>query len=487
MIALWTVLLGVGTASAGKAEVGGYLRVMTRPDLQGGAGQLGYWNLYGRLLNETPYVTLDFRYEVLERRSGAAEPWAAVHARVEGGSISNAGPGIGSLSGLRLSQAYVEAGNVVLPNVTWQIGTLDRYMGDLGLYDMRPAQLFFESVGASARYQDGRLDVLLGVGDSGYYLRQAAYSTIFTGGGWVRLHANDHLEVGLGGQYRYEPAAEGSRATPYATPGLDYEDWIRGEVVQSFLAENPGRELDFPLPVPLDAHSWKAIGYLGGGNAGPVRWNSLFASLERRHPDGPTTETYAGQTYTLYVTELTDERTVLTVGNELQLRVIPERLDVVWGLLYGLHTDGDNDIVPSDHDRMYRSTVLRGQVYMTPTVHWLAESAVAEERSLNGNAYREHADSIFSNTGSVSDTRGLEYGDTDTRYTWQGKTGLVLNPLGRGIYNRPSLRLLYGVQYSNQNNAFGNSFVEDLDQYNEFGNIERHWHQVVALETEAWF
>jgi hypothetical protein len=49
------------------------------------------------------------------------------------------------------------------------------------------------------------------------------------------------------------------------------------------------------------------------------------------------------------------------------------------------------------------------------------------------------------------------------------------------------MRLLYGVQWSSQNAAFGNSFVETLDQYNDFGNIERHLHHVVALETEAWF
>ncbi len=56
-----------------------------------------------------------------------------------------------------------------------------------------------------------------------------------------------------------------------------------------------------------------------------------------------------------------------------------------------------------------------------------------------------------------------------------------------GVYTRPSLRLLYGVQISNQNNAFGNSFVDTIDQYNEFGNVEQHTHHVVSLETEAWF
>ena len=79
------------------------------------------------------------------------------------------------------------------------------------------------------------------------------------------------------------------------------------------------------------------------------------------------------------------------------------------------------------------------------------ETAIAKEVSTNGNFVREHEDSIFANSGGMANTRGLEYGDADTRSTWQGKAGFVFNPLGPGIYSRPSLRLLYGVQKSNQN------------------------------------
>ena len=156
-------------------------------------------------------------------------------------------------------------------------------------------------------------------------------------------------------------------------------------------------------------------------------------------------------------------------------------------MLYGDHEDADNGIVPTDHDRWYASTVLRGQLYLSPTVHLLAEGSLAREHSKNGNTYRNSVDSIFQSTEGVADTRGLEYGDSATRDTIQGKGGVVLNPLGPGVYVRPSLRILYGVQYSTQNNAFGNSFVETLDQYNDFGNQERHLHHVVAVETEAWF
>jgi hypothetical protein len=79
-------------------------------------------------------------------------------------------------------------------------------------------------------------------------------------------------------------------------------------------------------------------------------------------------------------------------------------------------------------------------------------------------------------------------GDTDTRSTWQLKAGLVLNPSGRGIFARPSLRIIWGLQYSNVHNAFGNSFVQSLDQFNEFQETgDRHWHSVIALEAEGWF
>ena len=482
---IWSTLF-LSTALASQADVGGYFRIMTRPDIQGGAGRLGYWNLYGRLLNEGPYATLDFRYKLAEKTLDGT-PWTSIHARIEGGSIGNADVNNGSLSQLRLSQTYVLAGNVGIPNVVWQLGTLDTYFGDSGLYDFRPAQIFFETVGLSARYQTEKFELLIGGGDSGYAIRRDNYNTLFTGGGTLRYRPINRLEVGIGGQYRFEPSVQGNRAAPYSTPDIGYEEVIRGEVLLNYTEENPYRLLEFPDPLPTTASSMKAIGYLGFGGFGPVIWNNFYATYERLHPDGPVVENFQGQDFMIYLTELTDERTVFFVGNELQLRIIPKRWDIAWAGLYGNHQDADNDILPSDHDRTYASTVIRSQVYIRPTVHLLLESSIAKEFSRNGNAFREHADSIFMNTDGQTDSRGLEYGDTDTRYTWQGKGGFVLNPLGVGIFSRPSLRVLYGTQYSNQNNAFGNQFVETLDQYNEFGNVEQHWHHVLAMETEVWF
>ena len=125
---LWLSL--ICSSEASRSHVGGYFRVQARPDLQGGSSQLGYWNLYGRLLNEGSYATIDFRHEILERNE-LQEPWTAILMRVEGGSIGNADSANGALSALRLSQVFVQAGNLGSQNLTWQVGTLENYFGDL--------------------------------------------------------------------------------------------------------------------------------------------------------------------------------------------------------------------------------------------------------------------------------------------------------------------------------------------------------------------
>ena len=98
-----------------------------------------------------------------------------------------------------------------------------------------------------------------------------------------------------------------------------------------------------------------------------------------------------------------------------------------------------------------------------------------------------NGDSVFKSSDGLSDPRGLNNGDSDTRDTWQLKLGPVLSPLGLGVYARPAFRLLYGLQWSSQINAFGNSFVESLDQFNAYGSPNQRWHHVIALEVEAWF
>jgi len=491
-ISVWLCLASSLGAHAARAEpersrfsAGGYLRIMTRPDLQGGDGKLGYWNLHGRLLNEGPYAALELKLDLLPE-TARKTPWTSLHAKIEGGSVQGASRDNGSLASFRLSQLYARAGNVGLADVTWQIGSLDYYFGDLGLYDIKPAELFYETIGLSARYRKDAVDLLVGIGDSGFVLRGDKYDTALTGGLALRVQPAGKLELGVGGQLVYEPEVKGNRFAPHETPGLGYEDYIRGEVAQRFDEANPGRLDDLPRPVPTSALGWKAVAYLGFG-AGPLKWNNLFLKIEQRLPDQFVTETYADRDFTLHVAALTDQRMSVQLGNEARFELVPGALDLVWGVLVGEDTDGDNSIVPSDFDRSYYSTVVRLQAYATPELHLLFETSLAREKSHNGNAYRGSGDSVFVSTDGLSDPRGLELGDSDTRDTWQLKVGPVLSPLGLGVYARPSFRLLYGLQWSSQINAFGNSFVESLDQFNQYGSPNQRWHHVIALEVEAWF
>ena len=87
----------------------------------------------------------------------------------------------------------------------------------------------------------------------------------------------------------------------------------------------------------------------------------------------------------------------------------------------------------------------------------------------------------------MSDERGLEFGDLDTRNTQQFKAGIVFSPKGKGLFARPAVRLLYGLQHSNQNNAFGNQFETRESNINTFAPVERHLHHLVGLEAETWF
>jgi len=479
-------LLGTPVATAG-TSVGGYFRVAARPDFQGGNGRLGYWNLYGRLMNEGSYGMVDVRVGLVEPTPGTDNIWTSVHLRIEGGSIGSADPGNGALGNLRLSEFYVRAGNVLLPGVEWRVGTLYFYQGDLGLYDFRPSNLWLESVGASARIDTDKVELVVGLGDAGFFMRRQDYNTILTPGAAVRFRLGK-VELGGGGQLFYEPQVQGKVTAPYATPGLDYEDWVRGQVVEHYLDQNPGMENQFPDPEPRSALSYQAFGYLGFGDVGPITWNNLWVRYGLQHPDIRSSETFGGRSYDLYTVDLTDQRYRLDIGNELQFKVVEDRLDGAWAFYYGNYKDGDNaGVTPTDNDRVFWSTVLRGQLYFTPTVHWLAETSYASETSTNGNTYRNHADSIFTSQDGTANSDGLAFGDAATRTTWQGKTGLVLNPLGRGVYTRPSLRLLYGVQWSSQNNAFGNAFVDTPDQYNSFVPVERHLHHLISLETEVWF
>jgi hypothetical protein len=464
---------------------------MARPDFEGGWSRLGLWNLYGRLLNEGPWAALELKLDALQAAPGTSDVWASLHTKIEGGSVWGADGKNGALGEFGLTQLYVRAGNVLLDNVVWQVGTLHTYFGDLGLYDMRPTDLLFKTLGLSGRYVGRRVELLLAVGDSGYPMHHLEYNTVLTVASSVRARLGSHVEVGAGGELSCEPSVRGDRFAPHRTPlpeGLTYEDYYRRRVAQRFSELYPGQADQFPKPEPRAAMSYKLVGYLGFGKLGRLRWNNLFANFIRRHPDTFYTDSYQGMDLAVYVKDLTDQRYEVNVGDEMQVALWPRRLDLAWAALFGYRTDHDNRIASSEDNRWFASTVLRLQLYLTSTLHLLGETSLAREKSLQGNLWRTHFDSVFKSTRGVADSQGLEYGDSDTRDTWQLKGGIVINPGGMGIFTRPSLRVLYGVQRSTMHDAFGSSFVATLDQYDEFREVaDRHWHHVVSLEAEAWF
>jgi hypothetical protein len=461
---------------------------MARPDFQGGNGRLGYWNINGRLMNEGPYAALEMKLDLLQAPPGTTDIWASLHARIEGGSVTTADSGNGNLINFRLSQLYARAGNILAPNIVWQLGTLQYFFGDIGLYDVRPAQILEDTIGLSARYNAGPIDALLAVGDSGFTARGLEYVPLLTAGGALRVRLGTHVEFGGGGQVAVEPFIAGSRNSSYVTPNVKYEDFARKEVVQNFFRDEPTARFPDPVPSSQTNVSWRLVGYLGFGKLGPIRWNNFFARYQRLHPQHSYKDTGPTGTQEIFTADLTRDRYALQLGNEMQLQVIPDRLDVVWSTLYGQDRDLANTLVASEANRTYLSTILRLQLYFSRTVHWLLENSISQERSLNGNLFRTNYDSIFENARGVPDSRGLEYGDSAVRNNWQLKTGIVLNPTGFGIFARPSIRLLYGFQLSSQHAAFGNGFAVRIDQFDAFkptGTIS--WHHLVSLESEGWF
>lgn len=501
VVALLCAAVASAEAPRDRFRSGGYFRIMARPDFQGGFSQLGYSRYYGRLLNEGPWGALELSLDVLQNAPGKADPWATVHTKLEGGSFHATDVGQGALNNFRITQLYVKAGNVLLENVVWQLGTIDSYQGYLGLYDERISNIFYDTVGLSATYTRDRFDVMVGIGDAGFSIRGAGYNTIFTAGAMARYRFSDRFNVGVGAQYRYEPAVEGNRNALYSFSGpgfdqgdanLEYEAYVRRETMQGYFFRNAQTGAPYLPPedwaTPRSGDSFILVGDVGFGGMGPLVWDNLYVRFARNHPERAITERHAGFDFTVPIADLTDQRYSLLIGNEAQFKVIPDRLEAAWAQLFVYDVNQDNRIAAGEDNRTVLTTVLRLQYFLTETFHLLGETALAREQALVGNLFREHSDSVFTSTGGVADSRGLEFGDSDTRHTFQLKTGVVLNPLGRGIYQRPSLRLLYGTQYSSQQAAFGSGFVTSLDQFTQLqAGPERHWHHLFAIEAEAWF
>ena len=245
---------------------------------------------------------------------------------------------------------------------------------------MRPAQIFFETVGVSARYQKPRYELLLGFGDSGYGLKGTNYNTIPNSWGYRTCASNRWIgsgswwSVSLGKRCGRKP----SRTILH--PGLEYEDYIRQEFAQNFLLKIQPKRINFPMPELRDAQSFTAIGYLGFGGFGPIIWNNFYARYEQLHPLGPTTEFFPRG-------NLQHLSQPISPTNAQRLHLETSYSCVSFptsSTLHGLHSTATAKMVTTTYwhqkaDRTVMSTVLRGQVYMTDHLHLLVEGSAAQE------------------------------------------------------------------------------------------------------------
>ena len=490
-----------------------YFRASAQDDFGYNAPTLGWWPFYGRLMNETPWLMADFGYHVVRPETPGA-PRATLFMRIEGGSYRNYDMNMGGLGNYSVNHIWLETENVLMRHFVTQTGNLWYNMGYIGIFDNFTSQVFWETIGIRAGHRLPKFEYFLGVGDSGWAIYRNRkgdgfthhqYANIPTVGGLIKVNLYEiaalkpvtakylpYWQAGATFQIMWERQNETMRGTPHQTPNVSYADIMRGEAFEKFMLENPGSSDYFPWARPVSANYYKLTAWtgFGGPEIGPFKiyWNDLSFRFEKKAPQIAVTETYDGESKDIYISQFTDERYETVLFDEIQIRLLPNHFDLNAGFGFGYSWDNDNQIRPDDHNRVITSFVVRPIWYITEHLHYLVELVYAREKSTIGNRYREHFNSIKSNTKGIPDPDGLEWGDTDTKHTYQIKTGFTINPAGRGIYSRPVIRMLYGAQFSNVHAAFGNSFEESLNRRNQF-NLSRdiHWHHMARVEIEHWF
>jgi hypothetical protein len=419
------------------ATVGGYFRLMARPDLVGGDGRLGTSAFYGRLLNEGPWGLLDVHQSLGD--GGVDGASGSLSLRIEGGAVAGGDPSNGSLLGFRLSQLHLDATHVA--GLDWRVGTLECTFGDLWLYDTRPTQMLVDVLGVSTTWKRGGTTATFGLGDAGWTLHGARYHIVASAGGSM-VHTAGPFTVGLGGQAWYEPA-DGDPDALRSTEGLDVDAWYGDRDAWARL--HPDNAV---LPArPVSGRGWKLAAHAGVGKVGIVHDARVQVVWQHRLPDGPATVTVDDTPVSIGAADHTDGREELVVGAQVDLALVPDHLELAWGALLDVLHDADDPTNLTLGNRRGLSTVGRGQLALTRHVSLLAETSVAHEVARGRPARR----------------------------TWQGKGGLVLSPAGTGLDARPAIRLLGGVQRSSEPDAWPGTPTGS------------HWHALVSLEGEAWF
>ena len=214
------------------------------------------------------------------------------------------------------------------------------------------------------------------------------------------------------------------------------------------------------------------------GGVGPLKWNKLQGNIQKLHPLNVTQETFGGRTYDIFIKALTDEKYQLNAGDQAELTIIPDKLDSALGLDRLRARQGQHDR-PSEDNRLVWSLLGRAVYYLTPTFHFLTEG----ERRPGALPQRQPVP-----RARRLDLRQHRWGERLARPAvrrfghpqhLQLKAGVDPQPDRQGHLRAPSLRLLYGLQYSSQQAAFGTGFNSRSVAVSTSSRArERHWHSV---------
>lgn len=137
-----------------------YLRGRASISASGEAGALGNTTKLGRLLNESSKIQVDTEARPLEN--------AIAHIRLEGETLRGADAGGGALSGMHLTQTWLEYRNALVDGLSIRVGSADYLMGVMQYYDLKPGRVLLETYGIRADYAADGFTFTAAAGDSGY-------------------------------------------------------------------------------------------------------------------------------------------------------------------------------------------------------------------------------------------------------------------------------------------------------------------------------
>ncbi len=256
-----------------------------------------------------------------------------------------------------------------------RVGTLDGTEGALPLFDTHVARILNPAVGVAVHHDAGIVDVTVGVGDAGLFLRRAGYSFVADVGGTVRIRPSEGLSIAFGADALIEPQA---RESSWAEERVEYyEDYSDERVVAAMMASQGAGLLDDPELLSETSRmrtALRGIAALRYETADETMRVDVQISARQRPTGDAYAETIEDRTVTLYLPELSDDRFEIGVGSEMSVQTT-DWLRVRLGALVFRRSDAD-DPTPSDGNSLSYGAVARAEATIAEeSVEWLFEAS----------------------------------------------------------------------------------------------------------------